>query len=239
MDKKINARKKAQRLARQRKMRNRRIALTICLMIAVCLVSVGGTLAWITATTTPVTNTFTVGDITITLDEGDVYEKGEDGTTPENLGKFRNNANRVQANQYQAIPGNVYDKDPTVTVKANSEECYLFVKFEETGNPSTYYSYTSKLNSINGWTQGDGTDIPNNVWYRTVSSSTSDQEFELLDGNKITVKSTDVTKESMSSAAAASLKWTAYACQTANMSGDTDEAKVVAAWNIVKPATNA
>ena len=68
-DNKQNARKQAQRRARQRKQRNRRIALTACLMIAVMVASIGGTLAWLTDQTGPVTNTFTAGNIDITLDE--------------------------------------------------------------------------------------------------------------------------------------------------------------------------
>lgn len=62
-----------------------------------------------------VNNTFTVGDVKITLDEAEVDLYG----TPVEGNK------RVKANEYKLIPGHSYTKDPTVTVEANSEECYV------------------------------------------------------------------------------------------------------------------
>ena len=59
----------AQRRERRRKIRNRRIAMTVALVLVVALVSVGGTIAWLTANTDPVVNTFTVGNIDIALAE--------------------------------------------------------------------------------------------------------------------------------------------------------------------------
>lgn len=59
------------------------------------------------------TNTFTVGKVEIKLDETDV-------TNP--------TGSRVQANSYKLMPGTTYTKDPTVTVKAGSEESYVRMK---------------------------------------------------------------------------------------------------------------
>ena len=85
-------------------------------MMAVLLVaaSVMGTLAYLTSTDT-VKNTFTVGKVAITLDEADV----------DVYGAPIENAARVRANEYKLIPGHAYTKDPTVTVKAGSEESYV------------------------------------------------------------------------------------------------------------------
>ena len=69
-------------------------------------------MAYLTSTDT-VTNTFTVGKVEIKLDETDV-------TNP--------NGPRVQANSYKLMPGTTYTKDPTVTVKAGSEESYVRMK---------------------------------------------------------------------------------------------------------------
>ncbi len=90
------------------------------LACAVLLVvgSVMGTMAYLTSQD-EVTNTFTVGNVKITLDEAPVNENG-DATTGE----------RVKANSYKLLPGHEYDKDPTVHVDANSEACWLFVKVE-------------------------------------------------------------------------------------------------------------
>lgn len=95
------------------------IALVSC---AVLLVTgaIAGTLAYFTDTDAD-TNTFTVGQVSITLDEAKV---NTDGTyvTDKN--------NRVTENKYHLIPGYTYIKDPTIHVDSNSEDCYLFVKVE-------------------------------------------------------------------------------------------------------------
>lgn len=182
---------------------------TVALILALVMVfgaAVGGTIAWLTDTTAEVKNTFTVGKVAITLDETDV-----DDSTP--------NADRDIANEYQMIPGTTYEKDPTVTVTADSEDCYLFVKFEEKNSPATYLTYTSKLNADNGWTKLDGED---DVWYRVVNKADTTKTFTLLAGNDtytngcITVNADTVTNANMADAAQAELVYTAYACQKAN-----------------------
>lgn len=209
-----------------------KIALIVASFVLVAALSVGGTLAWLTAKTQVVTNTFVDAGIEITLDEGEVWETTD--TIPEGgeLGKFKNEDKtpRVNANVYQAIPGSVYDKDPIVTVKAESEECYLFVEFTEGANTDDYYTYTSLLNADNGWLQDEG--IPKNVWYRIVPASSQDQPFHLLDGDKITVKNT-VTNDNMDAATAETIKlsWIAYAVQTANV------ADAATAWTYRPGAT--
>ncbi len=89
-------------------------------LAAVLLVgtSILGTLAYLTSTDS-VTNTFTVGNVKITLDEAKVKT---DGTV--------DGADRVKENEYKLMPGHEYTKDPTVHVDANSENCWLFVKVE-------------------------------------------------------------------------------------------------------------
>ena len=90
---------------------------TLALLLALVLVfgaAVGGTIAYLTDTDT-VTNTFTVGNVAITLDEAKVDEYGK-AVTP---------AERVDANTYKLIPGHNYTKDPTVTVLKDSESSYI------------------------------------------------------------------------------------------------------------------
>ena len=188
--------------------------MTVLALVLVIAMSVAGTIAFLTDTTDPITNTFTVGKVDITLTETFNTDTNNDGTN--------------DAWQAQLIPGTTYTKDPVVTVTADSEDCWLFVKFEENGNPSTYLTYTSNLTAANGWTQGDGTKIPSNVWYRAVAKDATVKSFQLLAGNDdyatgcISVKDT-VTNQNMNTAANAQLVYTAYACQSANMS-------VEAAW---------
>lgn len=193
------------------------LAFALCLVLVAGL-SVAGTLAWLQDKTETITNTFTVGKIDITLTE--TFNKDTDGDKEND------------AWENKIIPGQKYVKDPVVTVLANSEECYLFVKFEENEAAKTYLTYTSNLKAPD-WTQGDDNGIPSNVWYRTVAASTKDQKWELLDGNKVTVNSENVTTDTMSAAAAATLSYTAYAVQTANV------ADVAAAWTIANTAATA
>ena len=80
----------------------------------------------LTSTTQVVENTFTVGNVEIALDEADVNEYGEllnkDGNVYSEGDEL---ADRVNANSYKLMPGHSYVKDPTVTVKADSEESYI------------------------------------------------------------------------------------------------------------------
>ena len=166
----------------------KKIAISIVAVALVLCCAIGGTLAWLTDKTGPVTNTFTVGDINIDLTE----------TTTD----------------YKMVPGNTIAKDPKVTVKANSEACYLFVKVTKSGNFDQFLTYEM----ADGWTQYEGT---TDVWYRTVPASNANQEFEVLKDSKVTVKGT-VTKEMMTSSdfTNPTLTFKAAAVQKANLELD-------------------
>lgn len=71
---------------------------------------IGASLAWLSVRTDPVVNTFTYGNIDITLEE----------TTTE----------------YKILPGTQIAKDPVVTVLGGSEDCWLFVTVDKTNWPS-------------------------------------------------------------------------------------------------------
>lgn len=92
------------------------LLLSLCAVVLVTA-SVLGTMAYLTSTD-EVVNTFTVGNVAITLDETDV-----DNSTP-------GEDDRDKANAYKLLPGHEYVKDPIVHVGADSEDCYLFVKVE-------------------------------------------------------------------------------------------------------------
>ena len=161
-------------------MKKKTLALVLALTLLVAGV-VGGTLAWLTDQTAEVKNTFTVGDINIGLTE----------TTTD----------------YKMVPGNTIAKDPTVTVKANSEACWLFVKVTESENLDTFITYAI----AEGWTALPGVD---GVYYREVPASAADQTFSVLAGDAVTVKS-DVTKTMLETAKtdAPTLTFKAYAIQ--------------------------
>ena len=98
------------------KTKSKALLLTLCAVLLVAA-SVMGTMAYLTSTD-KVENTFTVGNVTITLDEAKVNTDGTPVTPAE----------RVKANEYKLLPGHTYTKDPTVTVKAVSESSYVRMK---------------------------------------------------------------------------------------------------------------
>lgn len=180
--------------------------LVVAMLAATLLIgcAIGGTVAWLTANTAPVVNTFTYGDINITLDE----------TTGSN---------------YKIIPGVDITKDPKVTVKKDSEACWLFVKVEEEG---TFVANKVTYSIADGWTKGDGTNIPENVYYREVDAVTADTDFAVLEGNKVTVSDT-LTKEDIKNITTnPTLTFTAYAVQKDGI------ADAATAWAKVPTTTN-
>lgn len=84
-------------------------------------VTVGATVAYLTSTD-EVVNTFTVGNVTITLDEAKVkYDATEHAYV-------KDTDERVKANAYKLSPDLEILKDPTVHVGETSDDCYVRVK---------------------------------------------------------------------------------------------------------------
>ena len=163
-------------------------------MLALTLVlaaywAVGGTAAWLAAKSEPIASTFTFGDINITLTETDHQE----GPT-------------------KIIPGVDIRKDLRVTVQADSVDCWLFVKVEEAG---TFVDGKVTYSIDDGWTKGNGSQIPENVYYREyreANAATADREFPVLKDDKITV-SNELTKQEIQNITGPTLTFTAYAVQ--------------------------
>ena len=160
-------------------------------MLALTLVlaaywAVGGTAAWLAAKSEPIASTFTFGDINITLTETDPQEQPT-----------------------KIIPGVDIPKVLKVTVQANSVDCWLFVKVVETG---TFVPDKVTYSIADGWTKGNGSQIPTNVYYREVNTATTDSVFSVLMGDKITVSS-ELTKEEIQNITDPTLTFTAYAVQ--------------------------
>ncbi len=185
------------------------VALLALVLVIGCVA--GGTVAWLVATTDSVTNTFTYGDINIGLTE----------TKPDNK-------------QAKIIPGVDIEKDPKVTVKANSEACWLFVEVKETG---TFVADKVTYAIADGWTQGDGTDIPDNVYYRQVAATTADTSYYVLKGNDtypngVVTVSENLTKDEIKNITSKpTLTFTAYAVQQDGI------ADAETAWAKANPTT--
>ena len=109
-------------------MKTKMKALTLALC-AVMLVAttVFATVAFLTSTTETVENTFTVGNVRITLDEEDTDDASEELKTnfTDTDITYTGIAQRDLQNEYKLLPGVTYVKDPTVHVKAESEPSYI------------------------------------------------------------------------------------------------------------------
>ena len=189
---------------KSRRAKARRALLSISLVLVTMLAAVGGTLAWLVDTTNEVSNTFTIGNIDI-----DLTETANNGT---------NDGWTAELN-----PGSTYKKDPKVTVIKGSEECYLFVQVTEPTSKENLLEYTlwKDLNPTQHsltWTQGDGTNIPKNVWYTTITetlTASGNLVINLLKDDQVKV-SENLTNQNMPGNNV-TLSFKAYAAQTANM----------------------
>lgn len=192
------------------KTKSKALLLTLCAVLLVAA-SVLGTMAYLTSTD-EVKNTFTVGQVKITLDEAKV--------TPD--GKPVADADRVQSNEYKLLPGHEYKKDPTIHVDANSEDCFLFVKVEN-GIADIEKAGTKVAEQMakNGWVTVEGqtkvyvyvgktTGATNPA---TVQAGTNVDVFEKLaiDGN--------VDNNTLNGYAGKTIKVTAYAVQKDGFEG--------------------
>lgn len=172
--------------------------LTVILaFVLVVVISVTGTFAYLTSSDS-VTNTFTVGKVAITLDEAKV----ENGVAVEG-------ADRVKANSYKLLPGQEYDKDPTVHVDAQSEDAWLFVKVEnEISAIENSENTVAAQMAANGWTAVTGA---TGVYAYEAKVSAEDdivvfENFTIADS---------VDNATLASYANKTIKVTAYAVQAA------------------------
>lgn len=150
---------------------NRTVSIKIAALIAAIVLVIGctagGTVAWLVSKPAAIVNVFTVGNINAELAE---TEK-----------------------EFKIVPGVDIAKDPVATVKANSEDCYLFVQLTEKNWPAfTEADNTTrkvKYEIADGWTK-----LKDGVYYREVTKKDTDQPFDVLKGNRVTVSNT-LTKE--------------------------------------------
>lgn len=92
----------------------KKVLLVTLFTIFVLLISTGVTLAYFTDNE-DATNVYTIGKVSITLNETDVDE----------LGVPIEGTDRVYGNEYHLMPGYTYVKDPMITVNAGSNNSYV------------------------------------------------------------------------------------------------------------------
>ena len=153
----------------------------VAALLAVVLligIGVGGTLAWLSATSGTVTNTFTVGDVNIELKEHDL--KGD--------GNLDTNTEVTEENTYKILPGTSQPKDPFVRVKANSEDSWIFVQVKEVNNTTgTGLKYVEWAIDNSIWTHlSTNGDIHTYVLTTSYTTKTADETYDVLLGDTVT-----------------------------------------------------
>lgn len=196
------------------KTKSKALLMTLCAVLLVAA-SVLGTMAYLTSTD-KVTNTFAIGKIAITLDEAQVDADG----------KAQTNVARVKENSYKLMPGHEYDKDPTVHVKKDSEDAYIFVKvengisdFEATGTTTIAAQIAAER-----WTALDGVA---NVYYKEYTKDAT-QDVNLVVFRNFTIADGAEKINGWDTATDANITITAYAIQKDGF----NDAK--AAWTAAK-----
>lgn len=160
------------------------LAISLCALTLV-VGSIATTLAYLSMKTDSKQNTFTAGDVNITLTQTNA------------------------ANEFTLVPGKTYAVDPKVTVAANSVDCWLFIKIDETLADGVNFADYLTYGVIDGWTE-----LENGVYYRKVTSSNADQSFGVIASNTVTAVA-DRTKAEYNALSSKSFKldFTAYAIQ--------------------------
>ena len=202
----------------------------IIALVLVVVMSVAGTVAYLTSSDT-VTNTFSVGNVQIKLDEA---QAKADGTLIEG-------AERVKANSYKLLPGHTYAKDPMVTVLNGSESSYIkmTVTFSKANELDAIFdpdgaTLTTIFNGydISNWTyKGNTKNAAENTrtyefWYKeavaapdgnvaldalfdsiTVPGSITNEQLKTIEGMTITVNAYAIQADGFDNAEAA---WAAF-----------------------------
>ncbi len=210
-------------------MRNiKRTLITVLAMLLVCIISVSVTFAYLYDKSKSVVNTFSVGNVEISLDEVDV---DNDSNTADNV--TINGQTRDLANKYKLTSGATLSKDPTVHVSKYSEESYIFVEVVISDDVAAVLDTANITDQMttNGWTKLEG-----DIYYynETVTGLGKPNNVDLPVFTTITVKSTATGDELVNAAAdGQSITITAYAIQadTIKDAGKAHAANAQAAWS--------
>lgn len=148
---------------------NKTVKSLLLVLCALVLFASGifATLAYLQDTTEEIAkNTFTIGDINITLDEATVNEYGE-------AVDAANNRTALEQ-QYTVVAGETYVKDPTIHVAAGSEPAWLYAKVTNDIAP-----LIDNIEWVDGWTLVDGyTDLY--VYANQVDAKRANQDVTIF-----------------------------------------------------------
>ena len=170
----------------------KKLMLAVIAAACILVIGVGSTIAYFVTISGPVRNTFTVGDISLTLTE-------------------------TTGDEYRMIPGTVVSKDPHVTVAGGSEACWLYVKIEGLNGLNDYASYAL----ADGWTHLGGFDGVYYRMVEQSAIDTRFQVLK-NDQITINATLTEEMMAALNGAALPQMKITAYAIQTLGIDDASD-----------------
>ena len=193
-------------------MKARKILVSLAALALVAAISIGGTLAYLTSKA-DVTNTFTVGNVAITMDETDVDNSTEGAT-------------RDTQNSYKLLPGQTYTKDPQIHVTTGSEDCYLFVTVDNliSGIEATNNNVAAQM-AENGWVNA-GVEGKTNLYVYVGTEEGASDPKAVAAGADVDVFKTitidgNVNNATLASYAGKTITVNAYAIQAEGFSGKT------------------
>lgn len=196
------------------KTKNKALLLTLCAVLLVAA-SVMGTMAYLTSRDA-VVNTFSVGSISMSLDEQDV----DNSTAGEN--------DRDKANAYHLLPGHTYVKDPIIHIDAASEDAWIFVKVEngisayEAATVADGYTSIADQITANGWTALEGV---TGVYYKEYTKNQTDKNLEVFANFKIADNANEIAGWADIKPESTKINVTGYAVQKDGFQ------TALAAWN--------
>lgn len=196
--------------------------------VSLVFVTVLVTVAFLTSKSGQITNTFTVGDVTIKMDESNLNPDGSKADT------------RGNGNEYRLVPGKSYIKDPIVYVEAGSETSYVFVEITNgisaiEKNEEGVADTIAEQMAENNWKKISETGATSVYVYAEGEAIATPIERNENEKQELPVFETfSVADEAdVSTYGNAQVVLTAYAIQA---DGFDDESTVVDVWNAVKNA---
>ena len=177
----------------------KKLTLVVSLLLVMAL-SIGGTLAYLTAQTDAVTNTFTIGNITISLAE-------------------------KTTGDYKIVPGDTVEKDPSITVVKGSEKCYVYAFIDNALMLDNKVVATPNVAETN-WSVVKAEGGKTLYRYNTVvDASSADQPVAVF--TQVTYSGTDITAENIGLLNNKTIIVDAFAHQSENTTQDVADAAAI------------
>lgn len=211
-------------------MKKKTLTIAIALVLVVAL-AVGATWAYLTATSGPVVNTFTVGKV---LDNNGDFTLNEHPIKNPNatngVYQLDTSATPVTEVTYGAVmPGVDLPKDPTVTIKANAlkADAYLFVVVDNQMASELTYNPDSAWKSLGTSADGKKTLLTLDANDgKLIAGNTTDLTWQVLANDTVEVA------DKITSTNLGTLTFNAYLVQAG------DFASAAAAWNTAELDTS-